>query len=239
MTIQVSTTIDLLNAALCAFLAVRLYRAHEQDPASRTLRNFFYTYVSLTAAYVLLFVPRMFASQQELFLSISFAFGSFAFLVASSFFGRIVLEFTRPTWIKPFLAGYHTLAVASLVWSLFDRALPMVDRTTGITQWNVPIGVGALSGFLLLLVLIPGAVLFFNRGIHTQGNHIVRVRSFTIGIGALLLVLTAITFYLASSEMLAIIGDLLSIGALLTIFLGVVYHRPRPLPPIQPNVPVA
>jgi hypothetical protein len=32
--------------------------------------------------------------------------------------------------------------------------------------------------------------------------------------------------------MLAIIGDLLSIGALLTIFLGVVYHRPRPIPPL-------
>jgi len=232
MTLQVSTTIDLLNSALCAFLAVRLYRAHEQDPVSRTLRNFFYTYASLTVAYVLLFVPRMFASQQELFLSISFAFGSFAFLIASSFFGRIVLEFTRPTWIKPFLAVYYTLTIICLAWSLIDRALPMVDATTGITQWNVPIGVGALSGLLLLLVLIPGAVLFFNRGLHTHGNHIVQVRSFTIGIGALLLILTAVTFYLASSEMLAIIGDLLSIGALLTIFLGVVYHRPRPIPPL-------
>jgi len=232
MTFQVSTSIDLLNSALCAYLAVRLYRAHQQDPVSRTLRNFFFTYASLTLAYVFLFVPRVFASQQELFLSISFAFGSFAFLVASSFFGRIVLEFIRPKWAKPFIAFYHSLAVICLVWSLFDRALPVVDSTTGITQWNVPFGVGILSGFLLLIVLIPGIVLFFNRGIHTHDNHIVRVRSFTIGIGAMLLTLTAITFYLANSETLAIIGDLLSIGALLTIFLGVIYHRPRSLPPL-------
>lgn len=238
MTLQVSTFIDLLNSALCAYLAVRLYRAHQQDPGSRTLRNFFFTYVSLTLAYVLLFVPRIFASQQGLFLSISFAFGNFAFLVASSFFGRIVLGFTRPNWVKPFLVSYYALAVACLGWSLVDRALPVVDSTTGITQWNVPLGVGILGGTLLLLVLIPGAALFFSRGVRAHENHIVRVRSFTIGIGAILLTLTAITFYLAKSEMLAIIGDLLSIGALLTIFLGVIYHRPRVIPPLHPSPPV-
>ncbi len=239
MTLQISTSIDLLNAGLCAYLAVRLFRAHQQDPASGTLRNFFATYVSLTAAYVLLFVPRVFASQHVLFLSVAFALGSFAFLMASSFFARIVLQFTRPTWIKPFLMGYYALATVCLGWSLVVRALPAVDGTTGITQWNVPLGVGVLSGSLLLLVLIPGAVLFFNHGIHTHGNHIVRVRSFTIGLGALLLTLTAITFYLADSEMLAIIGDLLSIGALLTIFLGVIYHRPRPLPTLPSHPPAA
>lgn len=237
MAFQVSTMIDLVNSALCVYLAARLYRAYQQDPKSLTLRNFSYTYVSLTVAYVLLFVPRIFAAQQGLFLSIAFAFGNFAFLIASSFFGRIVLAFTRPTWVKPFLTIYYTLATICLGWSLIDRALPVVDSTTGITQWNVPLGVGILGGFLLLLVLIPGAMLFFSRGVRIRDNHIVRVRSFTIGIGALLLTLTAITFYLATSETLAIIGDLLSIGALLTIFLGVIYHRPRPLPPLHLSPP--
>lgn len=237
MAFPASTAIDIFNSALCAYLAVRLFRAHQQDPASRTLRNFFFTYASLTVAYVLLFVPRIFAAQQELFLSIAFAFGNFAFLISSSFFGRIVLQFTRPTWVKPFLAVYHTLAILCLGWSLVDRALPVVDATTGITQWNVPLGVGILGGVLLLLVLIPGAVLFFSRGIRTRDNHIVRVRSLTIGIGALLLTLTAVTFYLATTEVLAIIGDLLSIGALLTIFLGVIYHRPQVSPPLHPSPP--
>lgn len=237
MAFPASTSIDIFNSALCAYLAVRLFRAHLQDPASRTLRNFFFTYASLTVAYVLLFVPRIFAAQQEFLLSIAFALGNFAFLIASSFFGRIVLQFTRPTWVKPFLAVYHALAILCLGWSLVDRALPAVDATTGITQWNVPLGVGILGGALLLLVLIPGAVLFFSRGIRTRDNHVVRVRSLTIGIGALLLTLTAITFYLATTEMLAIIGDLLSIGALLTIFLGVIYHRPQASPPLHPSPP--
>lgn len=236
MTLQVSTLIDLLNSTLCAYLAVRLYRAYQQDPASRTLRNFFFTYVALTVAFVLLFVPRIFAAQQTQFLSVAFAFGNFAFLIASSFFGRIVLQFSRPHWIRPFVAGYHTLAVVCLGWSLASRAQPVVDVTTGITQWNVPLGVGILGGALLLLVLIPGAVLFFSRAIRTRDNHVVRVRSFTFAIGALLLTLTALTFYLATTEMLAIIGDLLSIGALLTIFLGVIYHRPRTIPPLHPNI---
>ncbi|MEK7519121.1 MAG: hypothetical protein AAB424_02545 [Patescibacteria group bacterium] len=237
MAFQVSTTIDLANSALCVYLAARLYRAYLQDPKSLTLRNFSYTYVSLTMAYVLLIIPRLFASQQQLILGIAFAFGSFAFLIASSFFGQIVLAFSRPTWVKPFRLIYSTLAFLCLIWSLIDRAQPVVDVTTGITQWNVPVGVGAFSGFLLLIVLIPGVVLFFNRGIHTIGNHIVRVRSFTIGIGEMLLIFSAITFYLASSEILAIIGDLISIGALLTIFLGVIYHRPSPLPAPQPSSP--
>lgn len=239
MTFPVSIAIDLLNSALCAFLAVRLYRAYQRDPGSKTLRNFFLTYASLTVAYVLLFVPRMFASQHELFLSIAFALGNFAFLVASSFFGRIVLQFTRPTWVKPFLAIYYVLVIICLGWSLFDRALPVVDSTTGITQWNVPLGVGILGGTLLLLVLIPGAVLFFSRGVRIHDNHIVRIRSFTIGIGAILLILSAITFNLATTEMLAIIGDFLSIAALLTIFLGVIYHRSRVLPPLNSSSPTA
>ncbi len=235
MTLQVSTVIDLFNSALCAYLAVRLYRAFKQDPTSRTLRNFLLTYVSLTAAYVLLFVPRIFVPQNQLFLGIAFALGNFAFFVASSFFGRIVLEFTRPTWVRPFVACYRTLALVCLGWSLLDRAKPVVDAATGITQWNVPLGVGIYGGSLLLLVLFPGAVLFFSRAFRTGSNHVVRVRSFTIGTGAVLLILTAATFNLATSEMLAIIGDLLSIGALLTIFLGVIYHRPHV--PSAPQVP--
>lgn len=226
MVFQVSTFIDILNSALCAYLAVRLHRAYRQDPASKTLRNFFFTYVALTVAFLFLFIPRTVAAQHQLFLSVAFALGSFSFLVAGSFFGRIVLQFTRPTWVKHFSTMYQGVAVACLAWSFFDRALPVVDPTTGITQWNVPLGVGILGGSMLLLVLIPGAVLFFSRGVRTRDNHVVRVRSFTIGIGTFLLTLTALTFYLATTEMQAIIGDLLSIGALLTIFLGVIYHRP-------------
>jgi hypothetical protein len=235
MAFPFSTVIDILNSTLCLYLAFRLYRASQRDPSSNTLRNFCYTYVALTLAYVLLFLPRLFAPQGALLLSAAFALGNFTFLVAGSFFGRIVLRFTRPASVRVFSVCYYALAAVCLGWSLVDRALPVVDASTGITQWNAPLGVGLLGGTLLLLVLIPGAVLFLSRGIRTRDNHIVRVRSITIGIGAILLILTAISFNLAKSEALAIIGDLFSISALLTIFLGVIYHRSSPVQPVQPH----
>jgi hypothetical protein len=107
----------------------------------------------------------------------------------------------------------------------------MVDAATGITSWNVQAAVGVYTGVLMILVLIPGAIFFIHRGWHEKINHVVRVRSITIGVGAALIMVTAITFYLASTETIAILGDLFSITALLTVFLGVVYHRPQKLPP--------
>lgn len=237
MALQISTTIDLVNSGVAAYLAVRLFRAWHQDPASRTLKNFAYTYALLTLAYVTLFVPRLLASEQTALLGIAFAFGNFFFLTACAFFGRIVVQFTRPLWVRPYAIVYHILTLACLAWALIQRAAPVTDSVTGITQWNVNPGVGALGGLLLLVVLIPGSVLFLHRGALARDNHIVRVRSLTIGIGGVLLALTAITFYLAETETLAVIGDLMSIGALLTVFLGVIYHRPRKLPPLPPSQP--
>ncbi len=237
MALQISTTIDLVNSGVAAYLAIRLLRAWHQDPASRTLKNFAYTYIFLTLAYVTLFVPRLLASGETTLLGIAFAFGNFFFLTACAFFGRIVVQFTRPLMVRPVIMVYHFLAVACLVWALIQRATPVTDPITGITQWNVDPGVGALGGLLLLIVLIPGSVLFLHRGVLARDNHIVRVRSLTIGIGGVLLALTAITFYLAETETLAVIGDLMSIGALLTVFLGVIYHRPHRLPALPPSPP--
>ncbi len=238
MVFQISPLIDLVNSGVCLYLAIRLYRAWQQDPGSRTLKHFACTYGFLTLAYVLLFVPRVLAAEQTLLLSIAFAFGNFAFLTACAFFGRIVLQFTRPTWERPVIFTYHALTIVCLVWALIQRAAPQTDVATGITQWNVQPGVGILAGALLLIVLIPGSILFLRRSVQARDNHIVRVRSLTIGIGGVLLALTAIIFYVAETEVLAVIGDLMSIGALLTVFLGVIYHRPRRLPPsaLHPHV---
>ncbi len=233
MALQISTTIDLLNAGVCVYLGVRLYRASQQDPASKTLHNFFLIYVYLTLAYVLLVVPRMLASQQTTFLGVAFAFGNACFLMAASFFTRIVLRFTKPKWVRVVIAGYHVLIAGEFLWSLLKLAQPDMDPATGITNWNVNLGVGTLSGILLLIVLIPGAILFMHKGLRTADNHVVRIRSITISIGAMLLIVSLIVFYLASSEVVAVIGDLASIGALLTVFLGVIYHRPPPLPVVQ------
>lgn len=237
MALQISTTIDLLNCGVSFYLAVRLYRAWQQDPASQTLKNFAYTYGFLTAAFAILFVPRIFASAQTDLLGYCFAFGNFCFLLASAFFGRIVLQFTKPGWKRPFMMVFLPLSLAGLVLALVQRAQPVVDATTGITQWNAQFLPGVLSAALLIAVLIPGATLFLLRGLQTRDNHVVRVRSLTIGAGGFLLVCTAATFYLAGTETMAILSDFLSIAALLTVFLGVLYHRPRPLPhnPLPPH----
>ena len=128
----------------------------------------------------------------------------------------------------------HVLIAVGFLWSLIQRATPIVDSVTGITSWNVNLGVGIYYAFLLLAILIPGAILFLHKGVQAKDSHVVRVRSITIGIGGILLIITAAIFYFANTETLAIIGDLASIAALLTVFLGVAYHRPTKQPAVNP-----
>jgi hypothetical protein len=232
MSLQVSTIIDLTNAGVTAYLAIRLYKAITQDPKSQSLKNFFIIYTCLSIAYVLLFVPRIFASGQTQLLGYSFAAGNIFFILATAFYGKLILFFTKPNWAKAYFVTYAILAGLGLVRSIYAPAKPMIDTATGITNWNVDFALGIYFGVMMLAVLIPGTILFLKRGIQSKDNHVVRMRSITIGIGTLLLIFSAVIFYLANTETLAIMGDLFSIGALLTVFLGVIYHRPRQLPPI-------
>jgi len=237
MALQFSTIIDLTNAGVCAYLVLRLHRAANQDSSSQTVKNFLYTYGSLTAAYVLLFMPRIIAGDQTAILGYSFAIGNFFFLLACGFLGKIMVFFSKPAWVKRYFVTFLVLTGIGLVRSVYEPARPVVDSTTGITNWNVDLASGIYFGILMLAILIPGVIFFIKRGIQAKDNHIVRVRSLTVGVGILLMIFSAVIFYLAASETVAIIGDLFSIGALLTVFLGVIYHRPQflPYPVVQPN----
>lgn len=234
MNIPISTTVDLVNALVCGYLAIRLGRAMHQDPASRMIRYFFYTYAALTTAYAFLTVPRLFASQQTELLGYAFSFGIFCFLIATAFFSRVVLTYAMPGWARPFFPVYLGLSIIASIWLLIDRAKPVVDSATGITNWNTDPAVGLFTAILFLIVLLPGAILFLRQAILAKDNHIVRVRSFTIGLGSLFLATSAALVFSANTEVLAVIGDFFSTGALLIIFLGVAYHRPKILPPLPP-----
>lgn len=237
MAFPFSIGIDVLNAGVSGYLAVRLSQGMHQDPASRMLRNFFYTYTCLTVAYALLTVPRLLASNQTKLLGIVFGIGTAFFLLGAAFFARIVLNYTLSHWARPAFPIFLAASTAAFVWSLLAPAKPVVDVTTGITNWNVDPGVGLVTAVLFLLVLVPGAILFISRGIRTRGNHVVRVRSITIGLGSALLAVSAALVFSATTEVLAVVSDLCSIAAMLVIFLGVVYHRPKQLPPIGPLTP--
>ncbi|MFA6587961.1 MAG: hypothetical protein WCT08_02730 [Patescibacteria group bacterium] len=235
MALQVSTIIDLTNAGVTGYLAFRLYSAFVQNPKSQTLKNFFYLYSMLAIAYIFLFVPRIIASDQTRFLGYSFAVGNCFFLIAAAFYGKIILFFTKPQWAKKFFVIFLILTGIGLVRAFYEPAKPFVDSTTGITNWNVDLALGIYYGIMILAILIPGIIFFLTRGIQAKTNHVVRIRSNTIAIGTILLIFTVITFYLANTETLAILGDLFSVAALLTVFLGVIYHRPKPIPQIMPN----
>ncbi|MEK7570073.1 MAG: hypothetical protein AAB515_01345 [Patescibacteria group bacterium] len=234
MLLPISTTVDLVNAGVSAYLAIRLARAMHQDPASRMLRYFFYTYCALTVAYVFQTVPRVFSSQEVELLGVTFSIATLCFLVAAAFFSRVILAYTLPRWARPFFPIYLGLAGFAFVWSLLSPAAPIVDTATGITNWNPDPGVGILASALFLLVLVPGAILFVRQAIQAKSNHIVRVRSITIGLGSAFLAASAVMVFLATSEVLAVTSDFFSSGGMLVIFLGAAYHRPKQLPLITP-----
>lgn len=235
MNLPISTTVDLINALVCGYLAVRLGRAMHQDPASRMLRYFFYTYAALTTAYTLLTVPRLIANQHTDFLGYAFSFGMLFFLLASAFFSRVVLAYVLPRWTRPFFPLYLGLSAVACLWLLIARAAPVVDPSTGITNWNADPAAGLYTAFLFLIVLLPGAILFLRQAMLTKDNHIVRVRSFTIGLGSIFLAISAALVFSANTEVLAVMSDFFSTGALLVIFLGVAYHRPKVLPTLPPT----
>lgn len=234
MFLPISTIVDLVNAGVSAYLAVRLGGAMHQDPSSRMLRYFFYTYCALTVAYVFQTVPRIFSSQEVELLGITFSIATLCFLVAAAFFSRVILTYTLPRWVRPFFPLYLVLACVTFIWSLASPAAPIVDRITGITNWNPDPGVGVLASVLFLLVLVPGAILFIRQALLAKQNHIVRVRSLTIGVGSACLAASAVILFLATSETLAVSSDFLSSGGMLIIFLGVAYHRPKQLPLVSP-----
>ncbi|MEK7631258.1 MAG: hypothetical protein AAB445_00120 [Patescibacteria group bacterium] len=233
MALPISTLVDLANAGVCVYLAMRLARAMHQDPGSRMVRYFFYTYSALTAAYFFLTVPRIFDSQNTDFLGYAFGIGVAFFLLANAFYGRVVLAYTFPRVTRWFFPGYLCLAALAVALLLVDLAAPIVDTSTGITNWNPSAGAGLYTATLFLLVLLPGAILFLWQGARAKANHIVRVRAYTIGIGSTFLAFSAVITFRTSTEIVAVLGDFFSIAGLLTIFLGVAYHRPTRLPPLN------
>lgn len=237
MQIPISTAVDLVNAAVCAYLAIRLGRAMHQDPSSRMLRYFFYSYCALTTAYSLLTIPRIFASQETTFLGIAFSLGMLCFLLGNAFFSKVVLAYTLPQWARPLFPIYLALSFVAFGWLFVARATPVVDTTTGITSWNADTAAGIFTAILFLIVLLPGAMLFIRQALVAKENHVVRVRSYTIGLGAAFLGTSAALVFLGTTEIHAVVSDFFSIAALLIIFLGVAYHRPKQLPLLTKQPP--
>ncbi len=225
MPLPISPTIDALNCLLSVYLGVRLWRAAKLNPESQSLRWFAYTYGFLTLAYAALALPRFFDKQNEGLLIASFTFGNACFLVAAAFFSQVIFSFTLTRYRKPVFIVAMVLVGIAVLAAILQPGLPLHDVQTGITRWNAPPVAGAISGAFLIVVLLASGALFFRRAVQAN-SYVVRVRSLTIGFGSILLLATAVIFYAATTEVLAVTGDGMSIAALLTVFFGAVYHRP-------------
>jgi len=233
MIFPISTTIDVLNAVVTGVLAYRLFRAYQLEPNSVTLRSFLIAYLCLMFAYIFLSSSRIFFSNDQGVLATSFTIGNGFFLLTLAYFSRVVLTFALPKFRQPFFVLALTIVATAFIWSMFSPAQPITDPTTGITSWNITLVPAILSGLLVLSVLLPSSFLFIRRGLAAKGNRVVRVRSLSLGIGSFLYICSGVFFYATNSETLAAINDLLSIFALIIIFLGVAYHRSVTNPPTK------
>lgn len=125
---------------------------------------------------------------------------------------------------KIFFTIFLLLCAAVLVVGVIEPTLPVYNQATGITDWNINPLFGTMTSILFLIVLVPSSLFFFYQGIKTR-DRVVRIRSVWIAFGLALLLIAASTYYTAGTLALALLSDIFSLCAFLSVFVGVYYKR--------------
>lgn len=224
MTIPLSPIIDLSNSVLCFFCAWKLYSAYRKDTANKVIEYFFKGYVMMVVAYLFFSLPRIIGPENSFYLGVGFIIAQVFLFIGTAYLAMVTAFFIDPLRYKIAFWLFITLATVVIILFIIYFGLPVYDINTGITDWHIDPVPGVASSILFLCVLLPSTIFFLSQGIRSR-NKIVRVRSFLISLGFVLLMITAYTFYQARTQMQVFISDLFSLSSFLVIFLGVYYKR--------------
>jgi len=159
-----------------------------------------------------------------MYLAIGFIVAQSCMYLAIAYFSKITTFFIKPKWLTRVFWFVISISVVAVVLSIVYFSHPIYDTTTGITNWDIQPIVGIVSMIIFAGVLIPSAIFFFWQGVKSK-DITVKTRSVAISIGLLLLIITAYTYYTASTQLAALTSDLFSLLSYLTIFFGVIYRR--------------
>lgn len=224
MTISLSPLIDLSNSVLCFFCAWKLYNAFKKDKSNKVIEYFFKGYVMMMVAYLFFSFPRIIVPENSFYLGVGLIIAQVFLFIGTAYLAMMTAFFIDPLRYKIAFWLFIILATVVIILFIVYFGLPVYDVKTGITDWHIDPVPGIASSILFLTVLLPSTIYFFSQGIRSH-NKIVKMRSLLISAGFVLLMITAYTFYQASTQMQVLISDLFSLSSFLVIFLGVYYKR--------------
>ncbi|MFH0805007.1 MAG: hypothetical protein V1916_02315, partial [Patescibacteria group bacterium] len=141
-----------------------------------------------------------------------------------AYFAQVTTFFIKPQLTRRVFWVFICAAAVGVALSIIFFNYPQYNAATGVTVWNIHPAVSVASIVLLAGVLVPSALYFLWHGIRAP-DRIVKVRSVTIGVGILSLVVTAGLYYAATTATLVIVSDFFSLLSFLIIFFGVIYKR--------------
>jgi hypothetical protein len=224
MPFPISPFIDILNSLICAYCSYQLYRSWQQERKNRIVLYFSQGYLSLIFSYIFFAVPRLVVPHDSYYLGISFIIAQAFLYIAVSFFARVTSSLIKPLWSTRVFILLLFVSLVAVILNIVYFGYPQYDAATGITNWNIQPVVGAVSTFLFAVTLVPSAFFFLWQGWQSR-DYIVKVRSTIIGFGLLLLIVTAYTYYTATTETAVLVSDVFSLASYLVIFIGVIYKR--------------
>jgi len=216
--------IDLLNSFLCGVCGIILYRSYQRYPKNVVLQYFAHGYFSLVVAYIFFSIPRIAVPEESFVLGIAFIIAQSFLYLAIAHFSKVTTFFINVQLVRRVFWFVIIAAIIATALNVVYFGYPEHDVTTGITDWDIHPVVGVASTVILASVLLTSSIYFLWHGFRSK-DKIVKRRSAAIGIGLILLTITAYTYYSATTQITALLSDFLSLISFLIIFFGVIYKR--------------
>lgn len=224
MQIPITPLVDLSNAILCLVCAWRLQASYRKDPTNQVVKYFAMAYFFMIFAYAAFSLPRLIVPADSRAIGAGFLIAHAFLFLATGYFVMVTTFFLKAGLHKIFFAIFLLLCTAVLLVGVIEPTLPVYNKITGITDWNINPLFGTMTSILFLIVLVPSSLFFFYQGIKTR-DRVVRIRSVWIAFGLALLFIAASTYYTAGTLTLALLSDIFSLCAFLSVFVGVYYKR--------------
>ena len=224
MSLPITPIIDLLNSLLCGVCGIILYRSYQRDQKSVVLLYFAYGYFSLIVAYLFFSIPRIAVPEKSFVLGIAFIIAQSFLYLAIAHFSKVTTFFINVQLVRRVFWFVIVAAIIATALNIVYFGYPEHDVATGVTNWDIHPIVGIASTVVLGSVLLTSSIYFLWQGFRSR-NKIVKRRSITIAIGLILLTITAYTYYSATTQITALLSDMLSLISFLIIFFGVIYKR--------------
>ncbi len=223
MAFPISALIDFCNSIICAYCSYQLYQSFKKESTNKIILFFSQAYLSLVFSYLFFSIPRLAAPDNSFVVGVSFIIAQAFLYVALALFSRITVSFKSVVWSRRVFAILLLIALVAIFLSVIYFGYPEYNSATGITNWNINPVVGMFSSAIFVVALVPSALFFLWQGGKSH-DAAVKIRSILIGCGLLLLIITAYTYYTATTSLSILVSDLFSLFSYIVIFAGVIYR---------------